>query len=49
MQLDAEDNEDAFYKPPVEPVARPANERRGPNEGSTESEAAALLTAEEED
>lgn len=24
MQLDAEENEDVFYKPPVEPSARPS-------------------------
>jgi sorting nexin-1/2 len=48
MQLDAEEDENAFYKPPVEPTARPPNERLS-GETSVESQAAATITAEEDD
>jgi len=44
MQLDAEENEDVFYKPPVEPAARATAER-----SSEDSEAAATVTAEDDD
>jgi len=44
MQLDAEENEDVFYKPPVEPAARTIAER-----SSGESQAAATITAEDDD
>jgi sorting nexin-1/2 len=44
MQLDAEENEDVFYKPPVEPVARPIAQR-----SSEESQGAATNTAENDD
>jgi sorting nexin-1/2 len=44
MQLDAEENEDVFYKPPVEPAARATAER-----SSEDSEAAAAVTAEDDD
>jgi len=47
MQLDAEEDEQVFYKPPVEPAARAAAESRP--SGETSSESAALITAEEED
>lgn len=42
MQLDAEENEDVFYKPPVEPAARPIAQR-----SSEESQGAATNTAED--
>ena len=42
MQLDAEENEDVFYKPPVEPAARAAER------SSEESQAAATITAEDD-
>lgn len=41
MQLDAEDDDQAFYKPAVEPAIQPS--------APTDSESAALTTAEEED
>ncbi|PMD34282.1 Vps5-domain-containing protein [Hyaloscypha variabilis F] len=44
MQLDAEENEDVFYKPPVEPAARATAER-----SSEDSKAAATVTAEDDD
>jgi len=44
MQLDAEENEDVFYKPPVEPAARATAER-----SSEDSEAAATVTAEDDE
>lgn len=46
MQLDAEEDESAMYKPPVEPTAR---KEASISEDSHDSEAAALLTAEEGD
>ncbi|KAA8568837.1 hypothetical protein EYC84_007817 [Monilinia fructicola] len=49
MQLDAEDDDQLFYKPPVEPTARPSSETRLSGETSTESQAAAVATADEED
>lgn len=39
MQLDAEENEDIFYKPPVEPAARSADKKPA-NEATQESQAA---------
>jgi sorting nexin-1/2 len=46
MQLDAEEDEHAFYKPPVEPSARPPVERHLAGEAAEQSGAAALLTAQ---
>lgn len=43
MQIDAEENEDAFYKPPVEPTARAGNE------SPQQAKAAATITAEDND
>jgi sorting nexin-1/2 len=43
MQLDAEENEDVFYKPPVEPAARAAERP------AEQSQAAAVVTAEDDD
>jgi len=48
MQLDAEEDEQAFYKPPVEPAARAPDENRLSGETSVESQAAATLTAEDD-
>jgi sorting nexin-1/2 len=48
MQLDAEEDENAFYKPPVEPAARPSAERLS-GETSVDSQAAAVVTAEDDD
>ncbi len=49
MQLDAEDDENAFYKPPVIPLPselpQPAAERLS---GETQVEAAAIVTADDE-
>ncbi len=44
MQLDAEENENVFYKPPVEPAARASAERP-----AEESRAVAVVTAEDDD
>ncbi|TEY84087.1 hypothetical protein BOTCAL_0021g00080 [Botryotinia calthae] len=49
MQLDAEGDEQLFYKPPVEPAARPSSETGISGETATDSQAAAVATAEEED
>lgn len=49
MQLDAEEDEQLFYKPPVEPAARPSSETGISGETATDSQAAAVATAEEED
>ena len=38
MQLDAEENEDVFYKPPVEPAARSPT-RNSSDEAATSSRA----------
>jgi sorting nexin-1/2 len=43
MQLDAEENEDVFYKPPVEPAARPSAAK------PVESQTAAVGTADDDD
>jgi len=48
MQLDAEENEEVFYKPPVEPAARPAAERLS-GDTAAETESTSLLTTEDED
>lgn len=47
MQLDAEEDESAFYKPPVEPAARGSEDRHDTDESETHT--AAVVTAEEED
>jgi sorting nexin-1/2 len=47
MQLDAEEDENALYRPPVEPFARPAAGLS--SEASVDSQAAATITAEDED
>ncbi|APA10187.1 hypothetical protein sscle_06g049570 [Sclerotinia sclerotiorum 1980 UF-70] len=49
MQVDAEEDEQVFYKPPVEPAARPSSETGLSGEAATESQAVAVATAEEED
>jgi sorting nexin-1/2 len=49
MQLDAEEDADVFYKPPVIPLATPANDDPGRLSGETQVEAAATATAEQED
>jgi len=49
MQLDAEDDADVFYKPPVMNLAKPGNEDPGRLSGETQVEAAATATAEQED
>lgn len=49
MQLDAEENEDVFYKPPVEPAARAAPESSTSGESGTAAESAGLLAQEDED
>lgn len=43
MQLDAEEDENIFYKPPVEPSARASEQT------TTEAQAAAIATAEDDD
>lgn len=49
MQLDAEEDEQAFYKPPVEPAARPSGERRMSGDTAIDSQAGAAATAEDSD
>ncbi len=44
MQLDAEENEDVFYKPPVEPAARASAER-----SAEASQTAAVVIAEDDE
>ena len=48
MQLDAEEDENAFYKPPVEPAARGDAERLS-GDTATVSRAAVTLAAEDSD
>ena len=48
MQLDAEEDEHAFYKPPVEPAAIASAERPS-SETSRDSQPAATITAEDDD
>jgi len=43
MELDAEENEDVFYKPPVEPAARSPNRH-----SSDETAVSSRATGEEE-
>ena len=45
MQLDAEEDDQAFYKPPVEPAARASDERRLSGDTSVDPHA----TAEDDD
>jgi hypothetical protein len=49
MQLDAEEDADVFYKPPVIPLTRSGNDDLGRISGETQVEAAAVTTAEQED
>lgn len=49
MQLDAEEDDQVFYKPPVEPAARPSSETGLSGDTATDSQAAAVATADEED
>jgi|HubBroStandDraft_2_1064218.scaffolds.fasta_scaffold2056292_1 sorting nexin-1/2 len=49
MQLDAEEDADVFYKPPVIPLAGSSNDDPGRLSGETQVEAAATATAEQED
>jgi sorting nexin-1/2 len=46
MQLDAEEDEHVFYKPPVEPTARPSDERLS---GETAAPSTATTMASEDD
>ena len=48
MQLDAEDDGDMFYKPPVLPVGTPSIADPNRLSGETQVEAAATPTAEQE-
>ena len=48
MQLDAEEDDQAFYKPPVEPSARPVPVHE-PDEGAASAQAAAVVTADDEE
>jgi sorting nexin-1/2 len=48
MQLDAEEDENAFYKPPVEPAASSSAARLS-GETAADSQAAATITAEDDD
>jgi sorting nexin-1/2 len=47
MQLDAEEDDNAFYKPPVEPAAHSAAQRLS-GDTATDSQAAAKITAEDD-
>lgn len=49
MQLDAEEDADVFYKPPVIPLAGSSNEGPARLSGETQVEAAAIATAEQEE
>jgi sorting nexin-1/2 len=49
MQLDAEEDADVFYKPPVIPLTGSSNDDPGRLSGETQVEAAAIATAEQED
>jgi hypothetical protein len=49
MQLDAEDDGDVFYKPPVIPLASSSTGEPGRLSGETQVEAAATVTADQED
>ena len=48
MQLDAEEDENAFYKPPVEPAARPSAPRLS-GETSVDSQAESVPTIDDDD
>lgn len=43
MQLDAEEDENVFYKPPVEPSARPSAD------SAVDSQAATVVGADDDD
>ncbi|KAH8595959.1 Vps5 C terminal like-domain-containing protein [Bisporella sp. PMI_857] len=47
MQLDAEENEDVFYKPPVEPAAR--SPLRTPTDRPTDSQGTSVTATDDED
>lgn len=49
MQLDAEEDGDAFYKPPVIPLPSESTQASGRLSGETQVEDAGLATAEHED
>jgi hypothetical protein len=49
MQLDAEEDADVFYKPPVIPLAGSSNDNPGRLSGETQVETAETATAELED
>lgn len=50
MQLDAEDDEHAYYRPPIEPAASASAAPAGPRlSGETQVEAASAATADDED
>jgi sorting nexin-1/2 len=46
MQIDAEEDENVFYKPPVEPAAHKSTES---SDTATESQATAAVSAEDDD
>lgn len=46
MQLDAEEDDNAFYKPPVEPAARAGERLSG--ETAIDSKAASTITAQDD-
>jgi sorting nexin-1/2 len=48
MQLDADDDEQPFYKPPVEPAAKATDTTPATSESEAATEAAARATAEQE-
>ena len=49
MQLDAEDDGDVFYKPPIIAVGAPSASDPSRLSGETQVEVAATATAEQED
>ncbi len=49
MQLDAEDDGQPPYKPPVEPSAKAPDTATTTSDGGTQAESAATATAEQED
>lgn len=49
MQLDAEEDADAFYKPPVMPLAGLMGDEPGRLSGETQVETAATATAEQDE
>lgn len=48
MQLDAEEDDQAFYKPPVDQAARTSTEERRLSGETSVDPAAATITAEED-